>query len=355
MKRITVHAGLHKTGTSTFQRFCHINRVILKKYGVAYFDDPEYPCNHTVLLQRLYNTSQQLAAESTISQQRFLKEALSQVSPSPINQLLISGEGVSTFTHDNKLHFVTALLSLGFFCEVIIVIRPPSELVRSIVQQNLKSPGQPSLFFGTDRLERIVSSNYSNLYRKKIRPFMEINHAQYTLTVVDYRQLAQDGRRDFIPHLLGICCGDDISTAVFSDRDVRRSKDVNNSLSMEAALLIDFIKHAGAPPLTQKDILRLMHFRGATFRLPDKYNSFAEASRHQIPWLLNNFHIDYRDSLMMPVASRRPLQLFAQPQTFTSANNAVDALPDPLQREAGCYFLANWRSLLRELNWRYVN
>ena len=87
MRRLVCHIGTHKTGTSSFQRYCYKFRELLSEEGVCYplIKGHENLNNHSVLAWALDKIDQE-------SSSKMLNNVFSQFKDNKHHTLLISSE-----------------------------------------------------------------------------------------------------------------------------------------------------------------------------------------------------------------------------------------------------------------------
>jgi hypothetical protein len=130
---LVIHAGLHKTATSSFQKICRDNAALLSQAGIHYPIRVEDPRNHCSLLWT--------AANGDMSDfQAFLNAALAAAPPN-CHTTLLSGEDFENALIDLGLagRIESAARSAGFErVHWIFVTRPVNDYVRSLYQELAK-------------------------------------------------------------------------------------------------------------------------------------------------------------------------------------------------------------------------
>ena len=143
-RRIVVHPGLPKTGTTAIQQSFHKNHAALLAQGVLY---PELDENHSKPILAMFHARLDLnlrfAAMSEAARETYAIWARSALEAELANPdwhtLILSGEGISSLTADEWLRFHAWLSGHATRIEVVFSLRAPLELTRSAIQQNLKS------------------------------------------------------------------------------------------------------------------------------------------------------------------------------------------------------------------------
>ncbi len=157
-RKIIVHCGLHKTGTSYLQSILNANAAVLEKRGIEYppFHRNRRPevrqGNHSIIAMN-YEKHRDVDAVF----ERFLD--IGYRCPT----LLISGEGFSKFLPRNG--FLEAFMDAASGADVhfIFYLRRPDHMRESVYSQTVKS-----LVHGD-----ITNTNFQFDFYERIRPFME--------------------------------------------------------------------------------------------------------------------------------------------------------------------------------------
>ena len=130
MKRLIIHIGTHKTGTSSFQRYCYKFRELLSEEGVCYplIKGHENLNNHSVLAWALDKIDQE-------SGSKMLNNAFSQFKDNKHHTLLISSEDLENSLIGSE-HLEKILASARNFefnsFEIVVAERDPFEYLSSI-------------------------------------------------------------------------------------------------------------------------------------------------------------------------------------------------------------------------------
>ncbi len=144
--RVIIHPGLPKTGTTSIQEAFFKNRAaLLRDHGILY---PGLDENHTQPILGLFRedalVNVRFAGMNEAGLARYKTEVRSKVEAeikaAGWHTLLISGEGISTLKAEGWRAFVDWLQGLGLTrIEVIFGLRDGMDLVRSTIQQNIKT------------------------------------------------------------------------------------------------------------------------------------------------------------------------------------------------------------------------
>ena len=130
MKKLIIHIGTHKTGTSSFQRYCYKFKEMLDREGICYPSIKGYEeiNNHSILAWALDRTSQ----EAAIS---MLNSIFSQFNKEKHHTLLISSEDLeNSLLGSCQLHTIIAAAKKSNFesFEILVVTRDPFDYLSSI-------------------------------------------------------------------------------------------------------------------------------------------------------------------------------------------------------------------------------
>ena len=130
MKRLVIHIGTHKTGTSSFQRYCFRFKKILDKKGICYPSIKGYELlnNHSVLAWSLDKSLE----EPTLA---ILNDIFLQFKEEKHHTLLISSEDLenSLLGSDQLDKLIKSAKSQNFDSfEILVVTRDPFDYLSSI-------------------------------------------------------------------------------------------------------------------------------------------------------------------------------------------------------------------------------
>lgn len=154
-KRIILHAGLHKTGTTSIQDNCYRYREVLLEHGLVYpvfrygdkvFTNHSDPIATAITTKaRFYGAAVRLKNfRGPKDATRTFREQLRQVMASPAGDtLLLSAELVCDFNEPDMKALRRYLEQHTDSLEVIVVVRSPQDALISAMQQRC-SDGHPS-------------------------------------------------------------------------------------------------------------------------------------------------------------------------------------------------------------------
>lgn len=140
-----IHAGQHKTGTSSFQEFMGAHyKDSCTRNSFKYLGFPELnhskgmvalfspnPLNHYLFKQSIPDLKRMQELKFRYS--RLLDKAMEQNT-----NLIISGEEIGTLPDVSKVHLVEFFRQRGYEIEVLLVVRNPSDFASSLIQQWVK-------------------------------------------------------------------------------------------------------------------------------------------------------------------------------------------------------------------------
>lgn len=125
--RLVVHAGTHKTGTTSFQKILSISRQILADSGVMYPQINDWP-QHSYLAWMLQSSDQQ-------GPRLVLRQCIEQARAANCDTILISGEDFENHLVDIEaaLRFEALVEGLGIQrLEWVFVVRDPVDYLHSL-------------------------------------------------------------------------------------------------------------------------------------------------------------------------------------------------------------------------------
>ena len=147
MRKLVLHIGMHKTGTSSIQQTMFDNRAFLEASGINYLSShvnhsvpiyslfSEAPHRYHINVQAGFDTPDKCAVYNKTLESRLA--GLFETNTSPL--FVISGEDLSVI-QDGGVERLHEFLR-RYFDEIVVLgyVRPPKSFISSIVQESLKS------------------------------------------------------------------------------------------------------------------------------------------------------------------------------------------------------------------------
>jgi len=130
-KTIYIHMGLHKTGTTSLQEILSNNTQLLKNQGFYYPISNLFVRNHSIPIYSAFCTyPEKYHMNSTFSKKQLLYRNVKILNEfneilNKYNNIILSGEDISSLTKDELIHFKCYIQKYGFNIIPIIVIRSP--------------------------------------------------------------------------------------------------------------------------------------------------------------------------------------------------------------------------------------
>ncbi len=298
MKKRTIylHAGLHKTATSSIQATCYNSQAELLRQGLLYpvclgQDHSRFIDCAFKPLPAVYRVDLDVSLTSAghLKRNRQLRKALrDEVRATPFTDLLISGESMSTMTEEqvSGLHRFFTKSFPAFDIKILFCTREYDSFRSSLLQQRIKGGERPSIKLRTD------------IYRWGLEKFIK-NFGKKNILVYSFEEACahKDGPVGFFLETLGL---------ETSGIPLLR---VNEAVSDKAVDLLAYINDQipsrdgwrKSPFREFNDTGALQRIRGKKFltRLP-RTPEEDEAIRQDIEWLKSAFGIDYTQSEWNP-------------------------------------------------------
>jgi hypothetical protein len=135
-RTIYLHIGMHKTGTTSLQRFLYSNHDVLLRHGFLYprLDAAEYAhYQHVTKIRQLESAPERFFA--------FIDDALRQRADA---SLLISSEYLDAVRHPDQrrslVHRLAQLKISGCTVKIIVYLRRQDEFIESLYQSTVRNP-----------------------------------------------------------------------------------------------------------------------------------------------------------------------------------------------------------------------
>lgn len=300
-RKIVLHAGLPKTGTTSIQTaFYAQRRALLDEERLLY---PSLDANLTNALCTLFHDdprkhiTNKLAGLTTLEaiaplQNEYRKALEKEIGSTEWDTLLLSAEGISNLSR----HALRQLREWGdrFTTKwsVFLCVRHPVAYVRSLMQQLLKSGST---------LESLYDHPPLPAYREKISNLIAA-FGRDDVTVFDFESASEEsgGIVGALAHRLCL-------SASTRDRLSARTVHENPSLSREAVLLLDSVNRRRpmfsgadrAPRRSGQEAEYIGQVRGTRFEMPATLRDEVLARTHgDVEWMNTELGLDlYRDVL----------------------------------------------------------
>jgi len=285
MKKLVLHIGLHKTGTTAVQETLHENRNIGLKHGFHY---PAFTANfsralygvfgpepHKLLINQLngLDTAEKFAAPRRNTRARLIRE----FSAIEDTTTLVSAEDATAL----PLLDVNALAEFlrPFFdkIEILAYVRAPRSQINSMIQQQVRKGFE---------LEQLLAAPPAIQYRERLEPYFSVFGAKNVSV------------KPFAPNLLHRECiiADVLHHIEFSDTLYNQLAIVrkNDALSWPATLYLNALnkklplyENGKINKKRQKHLIaNARKIKGEKFALPYSYlNQVCSAHTEDIAWV----------------------------------------------------------------------
>ena len=152
MKRCYLHVGFHKTATTSFQLTLQHNHKLLEKEGIYLpkfrSKKQKFSANHSGQIKDLFSSEAQhlwanreISKKDNVSKKNALNDHFRSLG-ALLNQdqnILISGEGISTMPEQSLKRLKLELERHGFLIEAFALVRSPYAFITSAIQQTIKN------------------------------------------------------------------------------------------------------------------------------------------------------------------------------------------------------------------------
>lgn len=297
-RKIVLHIGLPKTGTTAIQNVLYANRnFLLQQEGVLY---PSLAPNLTTPLCTIFQndprkhivnkmagfTTEEIAAR----RKNYLSSLDAEISSREWNTLLLSAEGVSNLSASEivKLREWGEKYSPNWI--VLVYVRHPVDYVRSVIQQLMK---------GGDTLQQLYDKLPMPNYRGKISNAISV-FGQENIRVFDFDTATKSNGG--IVGTLAAQAGLTVQSCDFLASQAIRD---NESLSLEAVRILDSLNRqrpmfdgdVRASQRSGRELAYISRIKGQKFDVPNSVKEDIRLqSREDVAWLNETFGLDfYRD------------------------------------------------------------
>ena len=287
-KRLVLHTGLPKTGTTSIQNtFFRCRKFLLRHHGTLY---PELNENMTTPLATIFqenpadhitNKMNGIKGHEEIQklQKQYLDAVEQEFAQKNWSTLIISAEGLSNHSADSLKSLLDWITSYVARWKVMIVIREPISYTGSVIQQHLK---------GGETLEELFTSPPLPSFRGRISNAMKA-FGSGNLDVYRFE--------DAVSTSIGVV-GTFAKHAGLPDSAISHLNEAavvqNESLSLKAALILDslnrhrpFFKNGERSKQRHgRELIYLEQIKGQKFDIPlEVKDRIAQACGDDIEWL----------------------------------------------------------------------
>jgi hypothetical protein len=291
IKKVYLHVGMHKTGSSSIQNTIFKNPSLFD--SKFYYPKSWGPNHYNFLGSTIDNKDTQNMLDNLEKYTDFLKEEMNAVA---CEYLVISSEFIVLLEEASLIYLKDYLLMLfpNAEFEILMYVRNTKDWTSSMYQERLKTHGSSGedIF---DTLLKVISSLFKDRISKFVKIFGEDN-----VQVIQFEKACKNDFGlvgDFL-HRIGV--KGDILIGVEETR-------VNESLSNHGADIIDFINKTYpqyinaklAPVREQHDVMPIYKFGSKKFQLTYNQNEQVEkASFEDRQWLNEKYAIDYTEQVV---------------------------------------------------------
>lgn len=235
MRKIFVHAGFHKTATTSFQDFCIRHRTELRRQGLHYarldFQGVQDRPNHSYVFRVAYNGA---AAGDNRLRESLVRELARQLES--CDRMLISGEVIPILPDASKTLLLQDLRLLADELCFILLVRHPRSYFQSVLQEHLKAWTSANIFdLPDDALATLVDHEWGSLYTKRLAFFR--THLKDEELIVRKYEDASRAPGGAVGFLMEECLG-----LSFPAGEYGSSRRANAAFSHEKLLLICALK-----------------------------------------------------------------------------------------------------------------
>ena len=290
MKQIIIHAGFHKTATSSIQKTCAKNKDKLQELGFYYplfnLDRRVIP-NHSIPFYSLfssnpdkYHVNVRWGAKTSEVNKKY-EEQLNHILEQKYNKILISGEDISILSQLELNKIRKKIQSHAYDIRVIIFVRRPLSSVNSVIQQRIKDGSS-------------IETEYGN-YKTRINKIQKIKSVFPEAEFFSFRESCNHkyGPVGYFLEIIGV--------SKFSHLEFIKN---NQSASDQAIRLISFINKEQPLFINGKissvrksgDTNKLLQIKGDKFQLnKNELTKFKNKISEENEFFLNKFGISFCD------------------------------------------------------------
>lgn len=324
-KRIILHIGFPKTGTTTIQNFMYERRdILLKQRKILY---PSLAPNLTDALCTMFlkdpgklitNKMKGLTEKADLDKlaKKYQRTLERELSSTEYNTIFLSAEGVSNVDAEGISRLKKWGNKYADSWTVIVYVRHPVSYTRSVIQQIMK---------GGETLENLYEKIPLPRYKGKLIKFINV-FGKENINVFEFESAVRTNL------LHSFCRQMDLSDLVISDRQDFLDKRENESMSMEAVLVLNRINHIRPVFINGKrnelrsnqELAQVQRIKGNKFFLPQKVEeAIKKEARDDIKWLNEEFNLNLYNDIFTPVDDE---SLSSMRENCVISDEAIDSI-----------------------------
>lgn len=264
-KKVIIHAGFHKTGSSSIQSASYNNRDALNKYGILYpsFGSGSKWINHSIPLSLIFmaengkrNHSVSTLFSDSVTRSRmavkFKNELLIEIEENNFPNILLSAEDISVF-HRSELKSLADFFIFNQYdtFEIIIYVRHPIKVALSDAQEWVRS--------GIKTFQEIL--DIGNLQQVKVK--LDEIHSVFSKEVVIVRSFdkALENNCDIVVDFFNFLDINAINIGNFQ---------ANFSMSLEKTLALSALIKKNYPALFVRNLVNKLPNKGSKIVVGNK-------------------------------------------------------------------------------------
>ncbi len=204
LRKIIVHAGLHKTGSTSIQHFLESHREKLRALGIDFFQGAYLPQNHMELHASAMRQGRMSPFKLTLKEpisdafrERVRERVAAYIENSPCERILFSAEGLSYLRHPDEMERLRALLG-DVPVEIILYLRSKDKYLASYLREMAHYSSGKTDAAGS--LREMTEGDWLVDYKGRVRGFADAFGTANVVTIDYDRSFAEDG--SVIPSLL---------------------------------------------------------------------------------------------------------------------------------------------------------
>ena len=188
---VVIHAGIHKTGTTSIQYFMHANRDALRAHDVDYYSGVYRPENHVELhlasLRRERDSNFKLSSGIVVNDrlvERIGDRVRRYIAGSACRRVVFSNEGLSLLRYPDEMARLKAMIPTERI-QIILYTRSAEGFLRSYSRQLLKDPRALPKVIDKDSFAYTAADSWLVDFKDRIDRFRSAFGSSH-VSVVDY-------------------------------------------------------------------------------------------------------------------------------------------------------------------------